>query len=105
MAPTSIFNNPELFTEVEGHFFSPPHLSQAEIQTLLHFLREELSFITSAKDEYKQSAARQWPLCIKGTITGTYRFHLFSVESRAYQECKAKEKKLVSLITKLKGMR
>lgn len=81
------------------------NLSQGEVQQLLHILRETLSETSCLKDRSKDLAGLQWLLSNKEDPATCDEFYCFSEQNKAAKESKQKEKKIVSLITKLKGLR
>jgi hypothetical protein len=80
-------------------------LTQGETQQLLHILREQLEFATDQKDYYKHIAAQHWNFADPDEGYGESAFIDHSNARKHYNRCKAQEKTLVNLITKLKGMR
>lgn len=80
-------------------------LSQGEVQQLLHILRVQLDTATFSKDLYKEDVADLWLDCDKSDEGTRAYFKAFSNLNSAYKKHKQEEKKLVSLITKLKGLR
>lgn len=80
-------------------------LTQAEVQQLLHFLRGQLYITSFHKDMQKIDAAELWEECDKKDKFTASSFAAYSQIYTAYKQLKQEEKKLVSLITKLKGLK
>jgi hypothetical protein len=80
-------------------------LTQADVQTLLSILRTELVFTTSEKETDKDTAAAYWKDCDKSSQRGIFNFRWFSAFNASHKRMKQREKTLVGLITKLKGLR
>ena len=81
------------------------NLNQAEVLQLLHILRQSLSSTTIDKNYAKRHAARYWGRCDKVDVSTRGCFEVFSEFNSNYKQEKVREKKLVTLITKLKGLR
>lgn len=80
-------------------------LTQPEIQQLLHILRGQLDVVSFHKAMHKEDAADLWETCDKSDKFTSGYFENFSCIYAAYKQSKLEEKKLVSLITKLKGLK
>jgi hypothetical protein len=83
----------------------PKELTQADVQTLLSILRGELECTTSEKEQDKRNAASYWKDCDKTSPYGISAFRWFSAINASHKRMKQREKTLVGLITKLKGLR
>lgn len=83
----------------------PTELTQADIQSMLHVLRSVLCDVTYNKQHSKAVASEYWAKSNKEDPATSVNFNCFSVHNKYTKEMKQREKKLVSLITKLKGMR
>lgn len=82
-------------------------LTQSEIQQLLHILRGQLKDVSYCKTRHKIDAAELWEECDKDSNDkwNLTLFKAFSQTRKTYIENRTQEKKLVSLITKLKGLK
>lgn len=80
-------------------------LTQSEVQQLLHILRSQLDVVSFHKAMHKDDAAALWEICDKSDKFTSGYFENFSFFYAAYKQSKVEEKKLVSLITKLKGLK
>lgn len=80
-------------------------LTQAEVQSLLNIVRGELSTTTFIKDLYVGAAASLWGGCDKANPSTEFEFENYSYNRKRAIINKQKEKKLVALIAKLKGLR
>ena len=80
-------------------------LTQADIQSLLHIVRDSLNDVTYNKQHSSAVAGEYWAKSDKENPDTSVDFHCFSVHNKYTKEMKAKEKKLVHLIKRLKAMR
>ena len=80
-------------------------LTQSEVQQLLHILRGQLHTASSYKDMQKEDAAERWEYCDKKYKFTARSFAAYSEIYASYKQLKQEEKKLVNLITKLKGLK
>jgi hypothetical protein len=80
-------------------------LTQGETQQLLHILHGELECTTSNKERENETASEMWIGANKDDEEGQNYFEEFSFYNSLAKKSKQKEKTLVNLITKLKGMR
>lgn len=80
-------------------------LTQSEIQQLLHILRGQLGVVSFHKAMHKEDAAERWEYCDKKDKFTASSFAAYSQIYASYKQHKQEEKKLVSLITKLKGLK
>jgi 16S rRNA G527 N7-methylase RsmG len=83
-------------------------LTQSEIQQLLHFLREDLDITSFHKSMHKEDAADFWQDCDKENPNDPVvarAFRNFSDSNRVLRFYTKREKSLVNLITKLKGIK
>ena len=87
--------------------YNPPDksLTQPEVQQLLHLLRGQLHTTSSYKDMQKEDAAERWEYCDKKDKFTARSFAAYSEIYASYKQHKQEEKKLVNLITKLKGLK
>jgi hypothetical protein len=79
--------------------------TQGEVMQLLHYLRSELKFTSEMKTDLGKCASRYWSKATPETEDGEDAFTTFSNCRSQYKKYKQKEDTLVSLITKLKGMK
>lgn len=80
-------------------------LTQAEVQSLLNVVREVLDNTTDAKEFFKRCSSFDWTQCDKTDPSTKTGFERYSHHRKLAISAKQKEKKLVVLITKLKGLR
>lgn len=80
-------------------------LTQADIQSLLHIVRDALCDVTYNKRHSSAVAGEYWAKSDKENPDTSVDFNCFSVHNKYTKEMKAKEKKLVHLIKRLKAMR
>lgn len=80
-------------------------LTQSDIQSLLHIVRDRLYDVTYNKQHSSAVAGEYWAKSDKENPETSADFHCFSVHNKYTKEMKAKEKKLVHLIKRLKAMR
>lgn len=79
-------------------------ISQSDVQQLLHILRGQLYITSFHKDILKIDAAELWEECDKKDKFTASSFAAYSQIYASYKHHKQEEKKLVSLVTKLKGL-
>ena len=85
-----------------------PHdkmFTQSEVQQLLHILRDQLDVVSFHKAMHKEDAAERWDYCDKKDKFTARSFAAYSEIYASYKQLKQEEKKLVNLITKLKGLK
>jgi hypothetical protein len=83
-------------------------LTQGETQQLLHFLRQDLDITSFHKSMHKEDAASLWQDCDKENPDDPFvskAFQNFSDSNRMLRFYTKREKSLVSIISKLKGMK
>jgi hypothetical protein len=83
-------------------------LSQSETQQILHFLRQDLDVTSFHKSMHKEEASNLWQDCDKENPDDPYVskvFQNFSDSNRMLRFYTKREKTLVNLITKLKGLK
>lgn len=79
-------------------------LTQADIQSLLHVVRDTLRDVTYNKQHSSAVASEYWAKSEQGNPETSTDFHCFSVHNKYTKKMKAREKKLVHLIKRLKGL-
>ena len=82
-----------------------PQLTQTDIQSLLNIVRSELWFTTDMKGGCCVTASKYWSKADPKTEAGQDAFDTFSNMNALHRKYKQREKTLVGLITKLKGLR
>lgn len=80
-------------------------LTNSDIQSLLSILKTSFKDATIAKSIYKGYAASAWEKSVKGTPDGEFNFINFSYYKASQEYFKNQEKKIATLIAKLKDMR
>jgi hypothetical protein len=80
-------------------------LTNSEIQMLISILKSSFNEATDIKKNFKSHSSELWKRCNKDTESGQKWFKLFSAHMSCQKHWKEKEKKIASLISKLKDMR
>ena len=78
--------------------------TQAELQFLKDYLAEELLMQESFKNAYKYDINFYWERSDINTAKGEGYFQLLNLAKNAFRKEKAKQKKLVAVQQKIKGM-
>ena len=96
----------EVWKNVQRGLYPPDKsLTQSEVQQLLHILRGQLCITSFHKDIQKEDAAERWEYCDKKDKFTANSFAAYSQIYTSYKQHMQEEKKLVNLITKLKGLK
>jgi hypothetical protein len=82
----------------------PIAFTQAELQFLKSFLATELTVIEQIKLMNKEFINEHWEQAEKGTEDGAFFFKCLNQEKQQLRKEKAKQKKLVAVQQKIKGM-